>query len=237
MTDDLDDNWRDRLASGAKGAVSIVPLVGGPLGELVGEIIPGLRQDRVVQYLRSLAERVETLEEEKQQALFDDQERIDLVETGGHLAARATTSERIERIATIVFRGLSRDDVSIVRRKRLTQLLAQIDDDEMALLNAYGQTYGMSFDRTEKDPWDSINRPGPVHFGSTSDEFESSELFELGRDNLLRLGLIERKYQNVKKGEYPPFDAKSGGFKSRLEISYLGRMFLRELGIELPFKD
>ena len=33
----------------------------------------------------------------------------------------------------------------------------------------------------------------------------------------------------------PPFDAKAGGFKSRIEISYLGRMLLREAGIDLPF--
>jgi len=237
MADELDDNWRDRIATVAKGAASTIPFVGGPIGELFGEIIPGLRQDRVVQFLRLLAERVETLESDKQEAIRTDPERIHLVETGTYLAARATSTERIEKIVSIVFRGLSSDEVSIVRRKRLAQFLDDLDEDEIAILNAYGLTFAQGFDPAGEDPWDKVNRPGPASYGSSTEEIQEEELFELGRANLHRLGLLERKYNSVKKGEYPPFDAKTGGFKSRLEISYLGRMFLREIGLELPFKE
>ena len=38
----------------------------------------------------------------------------------------------------------------------------------------------------------------------------------------------------MKRGEYPPFDPQLGGFKSKIEISYLGRMLLGEAGIDLP---
>lgn len=233
MTDKLNDDWRDRVAQVARAGLSAVPIVGGPLGEIVSEIIPGLRQDRIVKYLRELAARIETLEQDKIQAVTNDPERIDLIETGGLLAAKATTDERIQRIVSLVFRGLSMDDANIIRRKRFAALLGEVDDDEIQILNAYGQSYGVS----GSDAWDSVNQPYPIHMQSSRQEMETEKLFELGREHLLRLGLIERKFSNTRKGEYPEFDPKTGGFKGRLEISFLGRMFLRELGIELPFKD
>ena len=82
-------------------------------------------------------------------------EAVDLVESGGHLAARATTSERISRIAEIVFRGLEADEASLIRRRRLLALFGEIDDDEFVLLNAYGQSYGGD----GSEAWDAVDRP------------------------------------------------------------------------------
>jgi hypothetical protein len=62
-------------------------------------------------------------------------------------------------------------------------------------------------------------------------------LYKAGEDHLLRLGLLQRNYGNVKKGEYPEFDQNTGSFKGRAEISYLGRMLLREMGVKVPFDD
>ena len=79
-----------------------------------------------------------------------------------------------------------------------------------------------------------MNRPEPAHLGSSQTQLDKAQLYEAGKSRLLRLGLLQRNYGHVKRGEYPPFDARSGGFKSRIEISYLGRMLLREAGIDLP---
>lgn len=231
MTDELDNNWLDKTALVTKLAASLVPIVGGPLGEVIAETIPRLRQERIVEYLRQLNKRVETLEKEHVERISADEERIDLVETGGHLAARSTTTDRISKIAEIVFRGLCEEEANIIRRKRLLALFGEVDDDEFLLLNAYGQSQGLG--RT--DAWDAIDRPAPAHLGSSQEEIDKTELYELGQQNLLRLGLLERKYDNMKRGEYPPFDPKSGGFKSRIQIAYLGRMLLLEAGIDLPF--
>ena len=138
MSDQLDNEWRDRAALVTKVAASLVPVVGSPLAELVTEVIPRLRQDRIVEYLRELDTRMASLEREKVEDFLGDAERIDLIESGGHHAARATSSERISRLAEIVFRGLKTDEVNLVRRKRLIGLFGEIDDDEFLLLNAYG---------------------------------------------------------------------------------------------------
>ena len=231
MPDTLDNNWSDRAALITKIASSLVPMVGGPLAELITEVIPRLRQDRIVEYLRQLAARIETLEKENVERISADVEKIDLIEAGGYLAARATTSDRILKIAEIVFRGLGAEQTNFIRRKRLLGLFGAIDDDELLLLNAYGQSYGMP----RSNAWDTVDRPPPAHFGSSAEDIDNVKLYEVGEQNLLRLGLLQRKFDNMKKGEYPPFDARSGGFKSRTEISHLGRMLLREVGIDLPF--
>ena len=231
MSDELDKTLRDHVALVTKMAASLVPLVGGPFAELISETIPRLRQDRIVEYLRQLNERIETLEQDLVKRLLADEERIDLVETGGHLAARATTSERISQIAEIVFRGLSAEETNFIRRKRLLALFGQIDDEEFLMLRAYGES-NRGFN---SNAWDAIDRPPPAVLGSSREEVDEEKLYEIGKQNLLQLGLLERRFGSVKRGEYPEFDARSGGFKSHIGISYLGRMLLREVGIDLGF--
>ena len=123
------------------------------------------------------------------------------------------------------------DETNLMRRKRLLGLFGEIDDDEFLLLNPYGQSYGGLGSRA----WEGIERPPSAHLGSSEEQIDDAKLYELGTQNLLRLGLLQRNFGQVKKGELPPFDAKGGGFKSRTEISYLGRMLLKEAGIGLPF--
>ena len=228
MPDELDNSWIDYTALVTKIAASLLPIVGGPLGEVIAETIPRLRQDRIVEYLRQLNERVETLGKEHVELILADEERIDLVETGGYCAARSATPDRISKIAEIVFRGLCAEEVNIVRRKRLLALFGEVDDDEFLLLNAYGQSQGLG----RNDAWGAIDRPAPAYLGYSREQIDETTLYELGQQNLLRLGLLERKYDHVKKDEYPQFDPKSGGFKSRIQISYLGRMLLREAGVD-----
>lgn len=233
MTDDLDTNAKDRLVAATRGALSAVPFAGGLLGELVTEVIPGLRQDRIVVYLRTLEERIAAMEEANAKAALANPEKIDLIERGGFQAARATSPERIGQIVEVVARGLAADDAEVIRRKRLMELLGEIDDDEAAILTAYGRSYAGG----DRNAFESISRPDPPHLGAGSALIEQNQLYELGKDHLLRMGLLEQNYGNVKKGQLPEFDAKVGGFKGRIQISYLGRMLMREMGIGLPFED
>ena len=115
MPDKLDNDWRDRAALVTKVAASLVPIVGGPLAELITEIIPRQRQERIVEYLRALNTRLKMLETERINRIMADTEKVDLIESGGHLAARATSPERISRLAEIVLRGLESDEANFVR--------------------------------------------------------------------------------------------------------------------------
>ena len=230
MHDEMDQNWKDRLALVVKSAAAYAPMVGGPLSELIVETIPRLRQDRIVEYVRQLARRLEALEEAHVSSITDDPERIDLIESGGHLAARATSDGRVSQIVEIVYRGLSAEETDFVRRKRLLRLFGEVDDDELVLLTAHGQSRGV----IGSAAWKTVKRPQPAHIGASRQHIDEDKLYELGERTLLRLGLLEHRFDGIKTGEYPPFDAFSGGFKGRVQISYLGRMLLTEAGIKLP---
>lgn len=229
--DGLDEDWRDRLAAIGKGVVGLVPFAGGPLAEIVGSVIPGQRADRVTAYLRVLSDRVDELDAVVRHGLATNVEKIGLIEEGGFQAARATTKERIDRIVEVVQRGLNESDADIIRRKRLLLILGEIDNDELVLLNAYGRAYAGS----DRNAFAAVSRPDPIHLQSTPRQLEENYLYEAGREHLLRLGLLARNYGNVKRGTLPEFDARSGDFKHSVEVSGLGRMLLKEVGLETPF--
>lgn len=229
--DGLDDEWRDKLVAIGKGAAGLIPMVGGPLAEIVGVVVPGQRVDRIAAYLRSLALRVNDLADEVKTNLASNAEKIDLIEEGGYQSARATSRQRIEQIVEAVSRGLSEDDADVIRRKRLLLILGELDEDEVNLLNAYGKSYAGA----DRQAFDQVHRPNPPHMQSTTAELDRDRLHQVGRENLLRLGLLKKNYGNVKKGQIPDFDASKGDFNHSVEVSYLGRMVLKEIGMQTPF--
>lgn len=224
----LDDNLRDRLVALGKGAAGLIPMVGGPLAEIIGVIIPGQRADRIAAYLRALAARIDVLSAEIKASIASNAERIALIEEGGYQAARATSPERIAQIVEAVSRGLEADDVDAIRRRRLLMMLGELDDDELALLEAYGAAHGFS----GSNPFEKIQRPPPDVIGAPRDVLDQNQLFKAGRDHLLRLGLLKKQHPFVKKGQLPEFDTNSGDFKHSLRISSLGRILLRTVGLE-----
>lgn len=229
--DGLDSNFRDKLVAIGKGAAGVIPLAGGLIAEVVGVAIPEQRADRIASYLRSLADRVDALAEDIKAELASNAEKIDLIEEGGFQSARATSPERIAQIVEAVSRGLSEDDIEVVRRKRLLLVLGELDDDEINLLNAYGRSYAGA----DREAFKNVRRPDLPHFQSPPSVIEQTQLYEAGKAHLTRLGLLKKNYGNVKKGEMPDFDSRAGDFKHSLEVSHLGRMLLREIGLETPF--
>lgn len=229
--DGLDSDFRDQLVAIGKGVAGLVPIAGGTVAEIVGAIIPEQRADRIATYLRALASRVDELTVEVRTALAANPESIDLIEEGGFQAARATSSQRIEQIVEAVSNGLRADDADVIRRKRLLLLLGELDDDEINILNAYGRAYG----GLDRDAFANINLPDPAHLQSSVEVIDQNQLYQAGRKHLLRLGLLKKNYGSVKKGQLPEFDAREGDFKHRVEVSYLGRMVLREIGLGSPF--
>ncbi|MEX6633412.1 hypothetical protein [Hyphococcus lacteus] len=235
MTDELDDNIRDKLVSTAKGAAGIIPWAGGPLGEIISQVIPKQRLDRLVSYIRKLEDRIKSLETQEMQEALSSPAKIDLIETGGYQAARATQEQRVTHIVEAVFNGIKAPEVEVIRRKRLLSLLGELDDDEIAILNAHGQSYGSAGMRN--DAWNKIERPGPIHNQSPRDELDKNALYEAGKDHLLRLGLLKQRFPGLKRGEYPDFDSNTGQFKGGVEVSPLGRLLLREIGMPSPFDN
>ncbi|MFC0268560.1 hypothetical protein [Kushneria aurantia] len=231
--DGLDENLDDQLIAWGKAAAGLIPVVGGFVGEMIGIVIPAQRSDRIVAYLRGLKERLDHMDEEFQRSIRNNAEKIDLIEEGGYQAARATTAERINLIVEAVARGLTAEESEVVRRKRLLVLFGQLDEDEAAILNAYGQSYGRG--RDPEDPFAGINRPRPPRIGGSQEDVDANSLYEIGIAHLTRLGLLKKNFGSLKKGQTPTFDPQKGDFEHRVEVSTLGRLLLKEIGRPTPF--
>ena len=57
----LDIHTRDRLVSAAKSTAGALPFVGTLVCEVIDSVIPGLRIERVVSYLKALDEKFAAL--------------------------------------------------------------------------------------------------------------------------------------------------------------------------------
>lgn len=200
------------------------------MAEVVGAVIPGQRADRITTYLRALASRVEELEVGVRDGIVATAYKIHLIEEGGLQSARATSPERIQLIVQAVARGVSAKDAEVIRRKRLLLILGELDNDEINLLNAYGRSYAASDQRA----FEEVNRPTLPHLQSDPSAIDQYQLYELEKKHLIRLKLLKKNYGRIKKGVVPEFDPRDGDFKHRLEVSYLGRMLLREIGMAAP---
>lgn len=227
--DGLDQDEQDALAATSRALAGLIPGFGGVVGEFFTKTIPAQRMDRIVAYLRQLKSRLD--EQDAAIAnLMKDPERADLIEEGAYQAARATTTDRIASIAALVANGITSDEANIVRQKRLARLLSEIDDDEVLLLNAYGQSFGGDGSAA----WDAIDRPYPPSINEGIDRLDASKLFDAGQDNLLRLGLLEKSYRSPRRGEIAEFNPRDGDFPHHIQLAYLGRLLLRYIGKPTP---
>lgn len=125
--------------------------------------------------------------------------------------------------------GLTEDETDAIRRKRLLGLLNQVDDDASILLRAYGDSYAVG----GRDAWEKVWRPSPAHMGSSQDEIDDNNLYSLGKDLLIKLGLLKGKY--VLRDKFPVFDPNKKKFKVTVEISPLGKLLLKQVGQSAPF--
>lgn len=133
MSDALDADARDAMVAAARATASIVPGIGGVLGEGISRAIAGQRMDRVALFVRKLAERVDSIE-----ALVKESPHFaDLFEDGVLQAARALSERRNEAIA-VFLAGCSQVDLqSHEMKKKLLLILGELTDQDIEVLGSY----------------------------------------------------------------------------------------------------
>ena len=212
----------DRTVAIARAAGSLVP-GGQVIAELIGEIIPNQRIERLERYTRRLAERVDHLETTK-----GTHERVALFEDGAFLAIRATTEDRMKHIADVVSNGLNGSEQEVLDGRRLLNLLSQLDVDDIIFLES--KIHGRLETAVKRHP-DIVREPF-VSQASGDEERDHAILWRLRERTLIRLGLLQVKYRKPKRGEMPEFDQTTGMIKAQgSKLTRLGLMLLRHLGL------
>jgi len=209
---DLDVKKKDVVASVLKGYLGSLPVLGPIVAEMIDNLIPNQRIDRITSLLKSLESKIDPEEKAKVEAKMLEEKSIDLMEDGFLQAARALSEERIEHIATLLKNGLTDDNLEQSAYKRLLFLLGEINDVEVITLMGYSM-HGVEQTNFWKKHRDVLIGT-PLRFPASQEEVDQNAIFKTYKANLVRLGLLEIQFQQSSEG---------------YEITSLGRLLLRSI--------
>ena len=224
----IDVKKKDVVASVLKGYLSSLPVLGPIVAEMIDDLIPNQRIDRIASLLKALESKIDPEDKAKIEAKMLEEKSIDLMEDGFLQAARALSEERIEYIASLLKNGLTDEDLEHIAYKRLLSILGDLNDIEVFILLSYSGDIlqQREFQRKHQQV---VTEPR-VHLASSQEEVDKHAIYESHKTNLARLGLLKIRFQRPRRGESAEFDEKTGMMKSNgYDITDLGRLLLRSI--------
>ena len=230
-TVNLKPNKIDVSVSIGKSATALIPFLGGAIGEIIGNIIPNQRIDRITRFLESLDKKISELEKENLKSKITSPPYVDIMEDAFQQASRALTDERIEYISSLMKNGLTSKEVETIEFKKILWLLGELNDAEVIILKAYDHLRG------DDDPFHEKHKNliyGPqAYIGSTQKEVDKYSLHQTYRRHLESLGLLRPNFKRPRKGEFPEFDEKTGMIKANgYTLTNLGSILLRYIDLK-----
>lgn len=193
----LDQNARDHLVSLAKGAVGALPFIGSIVSEIIESVIPNQRFDRVVIFLKTLEEKVSGIDEKLKnfEKNLQTEEGINLLEEGIFQASRAVSDERKQRLARLVSRALSEEELKYQESRKLLNIYHELTDQEIVWLIYYSLNpvlgKGPHTAWVEKHP--EILKPVSREMGAPREQHERGALQDSYKSTLMRLGLTTER--------------------------------------------
>jgi len=217
------NNKTDWGALATRGVLGAVPWVGGLLGELINELIPNLRQDRIVCLLNLFSEKIKKLDEDLIRLKLHDPYNIDLFEDACFQTIRALSNERINYIANALTHSLTNEQLEYSQKKKLISLLGKINDSEVIILFYY-QAFLEGAQKEYLEKHKNILFIPPATHSSPPEEIEREIIHNSYKDHLVQIGLLRDYFPFVKRNQIPEFDNHTGKFKGgRKDITPLGR--------------
>ena len=208
----IDTNKSDVVANLLKGYLGGLPILGPTIAEIIGNLIPNQRIDRIASLLKVLEAKIDPEERKKVEARMLEEKSVDLMEDGFLQAARALSEKRIEHIASLLKNSLTDEELEQSAYKRLLLLLGEINDVEVITLMAYSM-HGIE----RQNFWEKhrdILIGEPLRYPASREKVDQDAIFKTYRANLARLDLLESKTQRPSQS---------------YEITSLGRLLLRSI--------
>jgi len=146
----LDSNLTDHLVSVVKGVVAAFPffdpIFGSLVSEVIGNLIPNQRLDRITEFLRQLEKSVNSLGSrlEHFEKNVQTPNGLSIFEEGLLQATRSASNKRKKRLARLVAYSLTADEVKYEETLKLLNLFRDITDPEVIWLVYYSMdpTFG-----------------------------------------------------------------------------------------------
>lgn len=227
----LKNNNTDKLTSLAKSVVGAVPFAGTLLSELVENVIPNQRLERLSLYIGELDKKISKIPSEKIDLLIKSEFFIDLIEESFVQASRAFTDERRTYIAAIVTNGITDNSIELQDSKYLLKILQELNDIEIIWLRYYSNT-SITGDSEFRKKHENILTGITVYINSEKEIQQKASLQENYKLHLERLGLVRNHIKTDKKTSRPEVDRITENFKIRHTIiTELGKLLLEQIGL------
>ena len=228
---ELRPNWVDYSVSGIRGSLNLVPIVGPFLAEIVGEMIPNQRLDRIAKFAIELDRRLHCGEKYVLKNQLVNEEFADLIEEGFRQASRSLSDERRSYIASLIVNGLTSDHIKFSEAKHLLRILSEINDVEVVWLRFFREPT-IEGDEQFRDSHKEVLEPVMALVSSTRETRDKHALRGSYMEHLAQLGLLDREYETDMHTGLPEFDRFSGAMKILdYQLTELGMLLLREIGL------
>ncbi|NKC15643.1 MAG: hypothetical protein GKR94_26640 [Gammaproteobacteria bacterium] len=193
----LDTNTRDRLVSAAKSAAGALPFIGTFVGEIIDSVIPEVRIERVVGFLKSLDERVGNLDDklDRFQQSLKSEEGLDIFEEGVIQASRTVSEERKKRLAYLVVNSLASEELKYAESRKLLSIYNELTDPEIIWLIYYSlnPVLGKGPHSEWVDQHPEVLKPISREMGAPQEQHERGALQDSYKLTLSRLSLTTEK--------------------------------------------
>ncbi len=193
----IETNRTDIVASAAKGIAGACPIIGGLVTEAINQLIPNQKLDRVVDFLKILDENVSQLDNQISNLKNNLSREIglDLLEEGIAQASHAVTEERRNRIANLLSKSFTQEEIKYNESKKLLNILRELADPELLWLAFYSKTFSMGSEYhkqlMEKHP--EVLQPASRTMGVAQEEIDRGALQDSYKNTLVRYGLLEQR--------------------------------------------
>ena len=224
----MDTKATDIIAILTKGGLGAIPYLGPIAAEIIGNLIPNQRIDRIFSLLKTLESKIDEEEKSKVEKRMLEEKSIDLMEDGFMQAARALSEERIEYIASLLKNGLTNEGLEHIQYKKLLFLLGELNDVEVLMLKSHSMIWAKRHE-FEKKHQDALAEPIALH-RDPQEKVDKHTIYKTYEANLVRLGLLSLSFEKPEQGELPEFDAETGMLKAQgYNMTSLGILLLRSI--------
>ena len=136
---ELNTNDIDILVSGISGAVGAIPYVGNILSEIIHEVVPNQREDRMVKFLIDINDRLQKIEYSHEQIkkIFSNYKYGAFTYKCIHGVVNDMYDEKIQYYKNICLNGLTSEEQELNQIERILKIFSEMDYFEILCLEYY----------------------------------------------------------------------------------------------------
>lgn len=225
---DLNTNSTDIIVSGISAAVGIIPVAGGLMSEIVQNIIPNQREDRIVKFISDLSDELEKTKFslEKLKLKFENQKYGTFTYNCLRDIVNDVYDEKIEYYRNLCVNAITNDEKNLIHCERILKILSELDYYEILYLKFYSDV-SIAGTETMKEVTSKLGFDilKPNYYMSMSEDERDEETYkQITLNNLCNTGLLQREVKLVNNGRREHISYK---------ITTLGRLILKKIGEEI----